>query len=74
MKPKNFPARKLARQMHANGLWPATYDRYFSDIDAAKLIRTKKTQSGEVDHDINGNDRDDAALVGEGVQFFCKWV
>lgn len=40
MKPKNFPARKLARQLRAQGsTWPP---EAHAQIDHARAIRSKK--------------------------------
>ena len=39
MKPKNFPARKLARQLRAQGIWPHEAQ---NQIDHARTIRSKK--------------------------------
>jgi hypothetical protein len=39
MKPKNFPARKLKRQLEAQGLNP---DNHKQELDFARQKRTKK--------------------------------
>lgn len=39
MKPKNFPARKLDRQLRAQGILPHEVQ---SQIDHARTIRSKK--------------------------------
>ncbi len=39
MKPKNFPANKLIRQLKAKGLNP---DDYPKEIEVARKVRTKK--------------------------------
>jgi hypothetical protein len=43
MKPKNFPARKLARQILARG---DKLKDYGKDLNDARNIRTKKNRSG----------------------------
>lgn len=51
MKPKNFPARKLARQIGAkNNIWSdlvlkCSFGDLRKSIDAARAIRTKKRRS-----------------------------
>lgn len=44
MKPKNFPARKLARQLKAQGK-DINKPKYRSLIKEARRIRTKKNRS-----------------------------
>lgn len=39
MKPKNFPARKLARQLRSQGIWPHEAQ---DKIDNARTVRSKK--------------------------------
>lgn len=40
MKPKNMPARKLARQLKAQGIEPSG-----SELSNARMVRTKKVRS-----------------------------
>lgn len=42
MKPKNFPARKLLRQLKAQGKDPKDYE---NELKQARLKRTKKDRS-----------------------------
>ena len=47
MKPKNFPARKLARQINAaEGALASKLDKHKPALEAARNIRTKKDRSG----------------------------
>lgn len=43
MKPRNFPARKLKRQMSVMGVVLTT-----EQFDSARAIRTKKRRAGQV--------------------------
>ena len=46
MKPKNFPARKVARQLKAQGIDIESHDAK-SQISNARGIRTKKTREAK---------------------------
>ena len=43
MKPKNFPARKLARKLRAQGEYLINHEY---ELNAARAIRTKKRRGG----------------------------
>ena len=46
MKPKNFPARKLLRQLNAKRVLFTTFSESdWARLDAARAIRTKKRRS-----------------------------